>query len=96
MSFKEYYLYYLSLHQNTVNRFLHFIGNMMTLLLVATIFVLDLSLWWFAATPFVVYPFAWIGHFFFEKNMPAAFTSPVRAKVCDWLMLFDEFRGKLK
>ena len=95
MSFKEYYLYYLSLHQNTVNRFLHFIGNMMTLLLVATIFVLDLSLWWFAATPFVVYPFAWIGHFFFEKNEPAAFTHPIKSKVWDWIMCWHIITGKI-
>ena len=46
--------------------------------------------------PFVVYPFAWSGHFFFEKNKPAAFKNPLWAKVCDWLMLFDIIRGKVK
>jgi hypothetical protein len=46
--------------------------------------------------PFIVYPFAWSGHFFFEKNKPAAFKHPVKAKICDWIMLFDIIRGKIK
>ena len=45
---------------------------------------------------FIVYPFAWSGHFFFEKNKPAAFKHPIKAKICDWLMLFDIIRGKIK
>jgi hypothetical protein len=45
--------------------------------------------------PFVVYPFAWSGHFFFEKNKPAAFKDPVKAKIADWIMLFDILRGKV-
>jgi len=48
------------------------------------------------ATPFVVYPFAWSGHFFFEKNTPAAFTRPIWAKACDWVMLKDIITGKIE
>jgi len=96
MNFKEYYAYYLSLHRDMTNRFLHFVGNIMTVLFIATVFVLDLNLWWLVLSPFVVYPFAWTGHFLFEKNSPAAFDSPLKSKVCDWLMLVDEFRGKVK
>ena len=46
--------------------------------------------------PFVVYPFAWSGHFFFEKNKPAAFSKPLWAKACDWIMFKDIFIGKIK
>ena len=46
--------------------------------------------------PLVVYPFAWSGHFFFEKNKPAAFSRPLWAKVCDWLMFRDIILGKIK
>jgi hypothetical protein len=52
--------------------------------------------WWLLLAPFVVYPFAWTGHFFFEKNKPAAFKHPLWAKACDWIMLKDILRGKLK
>lgn len=46
-------------------------------------------------TPFIVYPFAWTGHFYFEKNTPAAFKNPLWAKASDWVMLFDILRGKI-
>jgi hypothetical protein len=46
-------------------------------------------------TPFVVYPFAWTGHFVFEKNEPAAFSHPLWAKACDWVMLKDILTGKI-
>ena len=46
--------------------------------------------------PFVVYPFAWSGHYFFEKNKPAAFSNPLYAKISDWIMLKDYLLGRLK
>lgn len=46
--------------------------------------------------PFVIYPFAWSGHYFFEKNEPAAFHHPIKAKISDWIMFFDILRGKIK
>tara|TARA_R100001510_G_C7643936_1_gene201434 strand:+ start:1028 stop:1195 length:168 start_codon:yes stop_codon:yes gene_type:complete len=47
-------------------------------------------------TPFIVYPFAWSGHFYFEKNKPAAFSRPLWAKACDWVMLKDIMIGRIK
>tara|TARA_B100000287_G_scaffold435487_2_gene504048 strand:- start:238 stop:375 length:138 start_codon:yes stop_codon:yes gene_type:complete len=44
----------------------------------------------------VIYPFAWTGHFFFEKNEPAAFKAPLKAKICDWLMFKDIILGRIK
>ena len=46
-------------------------------------------------SPVVVYPFAWSGHYFFEKNTPAAFSNPLWAKLCDWIMLKDILIGKI-
>jgi len=51
--------------------------------------------WFLILTPLVVYPFAWSGHYFFEKNQPAAFKDPVKAKISDWMMLLDILRGKI-
>ena len=45
--------------------------------------------------PFVIYPFAWSGHFFFEKNKPAAFSNPIKAKICDWIMFRDMLLGRI-
>jgi hypothetical protein len=95
MTFKEYYQHYLSLHQNKWCRWLHVAGQFATIGYVAA--AVATQMWWLLLfAPLVVYPFAWSGHFFFEKNTPAAFSRPIWAKACDWIMLKDIFTGKLK
>jgi hypothetical protein len=53
-------------------------------------------MWLLLLAPFVVYPFAWSGHYFFEKNKPAALTNPLLAKVSDWMMLRDWVLGRIE
>ena len=90
----EYYQHYLTLHTHPKCRLLHFIGVWATLLYTGAIVAggpwLGLAL-----VPLVVYPFAWSGHFFFEKNKPAAFGSPLKAKIADFMMFWDILRGRL-
>ena len=95
MSMQEYYKMYLTLHQNKICRRLHVLGQLMTILWVVGCFYYNLY-WFLLLTPFIVYPFAWSGHYFFEKNQPAAFKDPVKAKIADWMMLFDILRGRIK
>jgi len=95
MRFKTYYNHYLSLHTRQITRLLHCAGNIATIAFVASVFLKDWSLWWLLLTPFVVYPFAWTGHFLFEKNEPAAMKDPVLAKLSDWRMMWDMMRGRL-
>jgi hypothetical protein len=95
MTFKKYYKYYLSLHQNKACRRLHVLGQLTTLTFL--VFVLKLKIWpLLLLVPFIVYPFAWSGHFFFEKNKPAAFSKPLWAKACDWIMLKDWILGRIE
>jgi len=101
MTLKEYYEHYLSLHQNKNCRRLHVAGQLFTIFFIHIVIYLSLVsniyfLFLLLAAPFVVYPFAWSGHFFFENNTPAAFKNPVKAKICDWMMFFDIIRGKIK
>ncbi len=35
------------------------------------------------------YGFAWVGHFFFEKNRPASFKKPLFSFMGDWNMYKD-------
>ena len=95
MSFKEYYQHYLTLHQNKWTRRLHVLGHLATISFV-TLCILNHFWFMLLLTPFVVYPFAWTGHFFFEKNKPAAFSRPMWAKACDWVMLKDILTGKIR
>ena len=94
MNMKEYYEMYLTLHQNKVCRRLHVLGQFMTILWIVG--CLKFEYYWFLLlSPLIVYPFSWTGHYFFEKNKPAAFKDPIKAKVADWIMLFDIIRGKV-
>tara|TARA_B100000927_G_C16338669_1_gene418362 strand:+ start:132 stop:422 length:291 start_codon:yes stop_codon:yes gene_type:complete len=87
MTFKQYYRHYLSLHKNPKTRLLHFVGQIFTILFV--IYSLNYSYWLLLLAPLVVYPFAWSGHYFFEKNKPAALKNPLYAKMSDWVMFKD-------
>ncbi|GHB43619.1 hypothetical protein GCM10007094_36300 [Pseudovibrio japonicus] len=93
-SFKEFYPFYLAEHQNVVSRRLHFTGTALVLALV--VYILASGLWGFLlAVPVVGYGFAWIGHFFFEKNKPATFKYPLYSLLGDFVMFFDILRGKV-
>ena len=95
MTFEQYYKYYLTLHQNKWCRRVHVLGQLATIIF--TVFVLYNSRWLLAPLiPFVIYPFAWSGHFFFEKNQPAAWSRPLWAKACDWIMFKDILTRKLE
>jgi len=94
VNFSQYYQNYLTLHQNKWNRRLHVIGQCCTISYV--ILVVYFEVWLLLVlSPVVVYPFAWSGHYFFEKNTPAAFSNPLWAKLCDWIMLKDILIGKI-
>jgi hypothetical protein len=90
MNFGEYYQYYLTLHTHPKCRLMHFIGQIFTFIFILVVLFNLSSLWvLIPVTPFVVYPFAWSGHYFFEKNKPAAFTNPLYAKLADLVMFKD-------
>jgi len=94
MNLQEYYKFYLSLHQDVWCRRLHVLGQFATIAFVT--YACMVNLWLLLLSPFVVYPFAWSGHYFFEKNEPAAFSDPVKAKISDWIMLKDWILGRIK
>jgi hypothetical protein len=94
-SLKEFYPYYLEEHQNSVCRILHFVGTGLLFVLFA-IGILTGNYFFFIAIPFVGYGFAWIGHFFFEKNKPATFQYPLYSLSSDFIMFFDLLTGKEK
>jgi|TARA_R110000823_G_C15708573_1_gene477287 hypothetical protein len=92
---REYYSYYLTLHTNKWTRRFHVIGQLATISFI--VLVIKAKLWPFLIlSPFIIYPFAWSGHYFFEKNKPAAFSNPLMAKVSDWIMLKDWILGRVE
>ena len=52
---------------------------------------------WFALIliPFAGYGFAWIGHFYVEKNKPATLKYPIYSLLGDLMMFKDIITGKI-
>lgn len=94
-SFREFYPFYLSEHQNTTSRRLHFAGTSGALGCMLAAIVRD-NPWWLLAALVCGYAFAWVGHFFFEKNRPATFKHPLYSFVGDWVMYKDILIGRIK
>jgi hypothetical protein len=93
-SFWSFYPYYLTEHSDTTNRTLHFIGT--ALLIVILIVAVAIQKWWMLALiPVVGYGFAWVGHFFIEKNRPATFTYPVYSLGSDFVMFWHILTGQI-
>ncbi len=93
-SFREFYPFYLQEHSNRTSRRLHFIGSLGVLALVTTALLTGSALW-LAGALLCGYGFAWVGHFFFEKNRPATFKHPLYSFAGDWVMFKDILIGRV-
>ena len=94
-SLKEFYPYYLSEHNGKYTKLLHFIGTALTILFLF-IFLATFNVLYLLLIPLSGYGFAWVSHFFIEKNKPATFTYPFFSLVSDYIMFFEILRGKHK
>lgn len=93
-TFRDFYPFYLGEHRNRVCRRLHFCGS--TLVLFALVCAIATGrLWLLLLMPIFGYGFAWVGHFFFEKNRPATFTYPLYSLMGDWVMYRDILTGRI-
>jgi hypothetical protein len=95
-SFREFYPFYLNEHSDRTCRRLHFIGSTVVLVVLGLVIARVLSPWWLLSLPLIGYGFAWIGHFFFERNRPATFTYPLYSLMGDWVMFKDILTGKIR
>lgn len=93
-SFKAFYPFYLTEHQDATSRTLHFIGTGLVIFLLCYAIATQ---WWMGLLyiPLAGYGFAWVGHFFFEKNKPATFQYPLYSLGSDFVMFFHIRTGQL-
>jgi hypothetical protein len=94
-SFREFYPFYLSEHTNRVSRRLHVSGTLLALTLAAAALVSG-RLALLLAVPVAGYAFAWVGHYFFERNRPATFTHPLYSLCGDFIMLYEVLTGRIR
>ncbi len=93
-TYNEFYKFYLTEHRDRTCRILHFIGTfIMFIVAFLALYLSRPKLWYFV--PIVGYGFAWIGHFFFEKNKPATFSYPFWSLASDFKMFFQILTGKI-
>jgi hypothetical protein len=94
-SFREFYPFYLGEHRNRTSRRLHVSGTLLALALAATA-LLTGRLVLLCAVPLAGYAFAWVGHYFFEKNWPATFAHPLYSLRGDFAMLYEVLTGRIR
>jgi len=94
-SFADFWPYYLSEHSKPATRLLHCVGTLIAIASAVSLIVV--GKWWLFPLAVVPgYAFAWVGHFFVEKNRPATFTYPLWSFMGDWKMLALMLTGRLK
>jgi len=93
-TYKEFYGFYLSEHQDKTCRTLHFIGTMLVFVMAFLAAWTGRSLLW-VLVPVMGYGFAWVGHYFFEKNQPATFKYPLWSLASDFKMFFQLLSGRI-
>jgi hypothetical protein len=92
--FKSFYPYYLKEHCDVKNRLLHFCGTLFFFIFLVAGLITG-KWWFFALMPLVGYGFAWIGHYFIEKNKPATFTYPLYSLASDFVMFWHIITGQI-
>jgi hypothetical protein len=92
--YAEFWPYYLGEHRHKRTRTLHFFGT--ALAVVVLVGAIVAQAWWFLLAALLCgYLFAWIGHFFVERNRPATFTYPLWSFYSDFRMLGFWLTGRL-
>ncbi len=93
-NFAQFYPFYLNEHRNLASRRLHFVGSLGVIGCLAM--AVATGHWgWLPAAVVCGYGFAWVGHFFFEKNRPATFRHPIYSLMGDWVMFKDICLGRI-
>lgn len=92
--FEDFWPYYVSEHANPLNRKLHFWGtNNLFFWLTLAFLRRSVKLAVFAVIS--SYAYAWIGHFFIEKNRPATLEYPILSALGDLQMYIKTWQGQM-
>lgn len=92
-TFGDFYRFYLTEHSKRTTKILHFVGTLLVLTVLAI--ALWTANWWFLVwIPIFGYGFAWIGHFFFERNKPASFSRTALQSRCGFRDVQRHSHGK--
>jgi hypothetical protein len=93
-SFEEFWPYYVEVHSNKWNRYMHVAGTSLGVACAAFGIVTRRRLPVLLA-PVIGYGSAWVGHFFIQRNRPATFQHPVWSLMGDFKMCQMTYAGTM-
>ena len=94
-SFEDFYPYYISEHDHKYTKLMHFIGTSISIYFLIK-FILSFNFLFILYALLSGYGFAWVGHFFMEKNKPATFKYPFYSLRGDYKRYVEILQGKHK
>ena len=94
-SFEDFYPYYISEHDHKYTKLIHFIGTSISIYFLIK-FILSFNFLFILYALLSGYGFAWVGHFYIEKNKPATFKYPFYSLKGDYKMYLEILQGKHK
>jgi hypothetical protein len=93
-TYTEFWDFYVQEHARPLTRYLHFIGTLLSLVLLVWIF--RSGNWiYFPLCLVIGYGFAWFAHFFVEHNKPATFKYPFWSFISDYKMMWFMLTGRM-
>lgn len=93
-TYEAFWPYYVGEHRDPLCRKLHFVGTSLAFGCVGAAVALANPMFLLGA-PLAGYGFAWVSHFFVERNRPATFTYPGWSLRGDMRMYHLMLRGKM-
>jgi hypothetical protein len=93
-TYSDFWPYYLQEHAKPETRALHYMGTTVAIGSVLAAIVTG-NFWFLYGAPIGGYAFAWVAHFFVEKNRPATFTYPAWSLISDFRMAWVWVTGSL-
>ncbi len=93
-TYEEFFSFYLRENAYPTTRLMHYAGTTLAFLCWGRAIYAG-ELVWFLIGFLLGYLFAWIGHFFIEKNKPASFKYPYWSFISDFKMYFLFLTGRL-
>lgn len=93
-SFQDFWPFYLSEHLHPASRAWHFAG--ITTGIIVGVALIAIGRWYLTPLSLVPgYLFAWVGHFGYEKNIPASFSQPWLSLLGDLNMYWRTLTGRI-